>query len=111
MQGFLPRFASVQFVSFKYCGVHNTYFPDYQARAVEKKILNQLGRPNTSSFVTYAYCAGLHLDNDESVTHGWVIKRGIKVSLNAFPYFCVILISIGATPGVKFCVGELSSDP
>lgn len=73
--------------------------------------MNQLGCPNTSSFVTYAYCAGLHLDNDESVTHGWVIKRGIKVGSNASAYICTVLISIGAPPGVKFCVGELSFDP
>jgi hypothetical protein len=39
-------------------------------------MLNKLGRPDTSSFATYAYCASLHLDRDESVTHGWVIKRG-----------------------------------
>ena len=43
-------------------------------------MLNHLGRPDTSSFATYAYCAGLHLDNDESITHGWVIKRGKGVS-------------------------------
>ena len=42
-------------------------------------MLNRLGRPNTASFATYAYCAGLHLDNDESITHGWVIKRGKEV--------------------------------
>ncbi|KAF8219891.1 hypothetical protein L208DRAFT_1382841 [Tricholoma matsutake] len=63
MQGFLPNFAKEQY-----------------AKAAEKKLINHLGRPNTSSFVTYAYCAGLHVDNDESVTHGWVIKRGIKVT-------------------------------
>ena len=43
-------------------------------------MMNKLGRPNTSSFATYAYCAGLHLDRDESATHGWVIKRGKQVS-------------------------------
>jgi hypothetical protein len=42
-------------------------------------MMNRLGRPNTASFATYAYCAGLHLDSDESVTHGWVINRGKKV--------------------------------
>ena len=46
-----------------------------------KKLINQLGRPNTASFATYAYCAGLHLDTDESVTHGWVIKREKEVSI------------------------------
>jgi hypothetical protein len=51
-------------------------------KAVEKMMLNGLGRPNTASFATYAYCAGLHLDNDESITHGWVIKRGKEVTLN-----------------------------
>jgi hypothetical protein len=70
--------------------------------------VNQLGRPDTSSFVTYAYCAGLHLDNDESVTHGWVIKRGVKVGSNASAYFCMVLISIGAPPGVELRVGKLS---
>lgn len=44
-------------------------------------MINSLGRPNTSSFATYGYCAGLHLDNDETVTHGWVIKRGSAVML------------------------------
>ncbi len=43
-------------------------------------MVNKLGHPDTSSFATYAYCAGLHLDKDESVTHGWVIKRGKEVS-------------------------------
>jgi hypothetical protein len=60
--GFLPHFAAAQY-----------------KKAVEKKMLNRLGRPNTASFATYAYCAGLHLDNDESITHGWVIKRGKEV--------------------------------
>ena len=49
---------------------------------MEKKLVNMLGRPDTSSFATYAYCAGLHLDEDESVTHGWVIKRGKKVCIS-----------------------------
>jgi hypothetical protein len=47
---------------------------------VEKKMLNRLGRPNTAAFATFVYCAGLHLDNDESITHGWVIKHGKKVT-------------------------------
>ncbi|KAM6504362.1 hypothetical protein JOM56_001305 [Amanita muscaria] len=53
------------------------------------------GCPNTSSFVTYAYCAGLHLDTDESISHGWVIKRGMKVQRRESNFvwgnYCLIL--------------------
>jgi hypothetical protein len=50
-----------------------------QMKAKDKGLLNRFGRPNTSAFATYAYSAGLHLDSDESVTHGWVIQRGKEV--------------------------------
>jgi hypothetical protein len=64
-----------------------------------------------SSFATYVYCARLDVDNDKSVTHGWVIKCGKNVGLNAFPYFFMVLISIGDPPRVQFCVGKLPNDP
>ncbi|KDQ49801.1 hypothetical protein JAAARDRAFT_200555 [Jaapia argillacea MUCL 33604] len=56
--GILPHLALQQFKKACACG-----------------LLNILGRPKTSSFATFAYCAGSHLDYDESITHGWVVKR------------------------------------
>jgi hypothetical protein len=56
-------------------------------------MLNQLGHPNTASFAMYAYCAGLHLDNDKSVTHGWMIKCGKEASLSVFSDFSKDCIS------------------
>jgi hypothetical protein len=39
------------------------------------RLINKLGRPDVSSFSTFAYSAGLHLDDDNSVSHGWVLTR------------------------------------
>jgi hypothetical protein len=38
-------------------------------------------------FETYGYSAGLNLDNDESITHGWVMKHGKGVSLIILFFF------------------------
>ena len=48
--------------------------------ATENKLINDLGTPNVSSFVAYAYSAGLHVDKDICVSHGWVVERSPKVS-------------------------------
>jgi len=47
--------------------------------AQKSNIINDLERPNFASFVAFAYSAGLHLDNDECVSHGWVFNRPEKV--------------------------------
>jgi hypothetical protein len=55
VQGFLPNVAHKQF---------NV--------AQKSNIINDFGRPNFSSFVAFAYSAGLHVDEDECVSHGWI---------------------------------------
>jgi hypothetical protein len=42
--------------------------------------MNVLGYPNMSAFGTFAYCASAHLDNDDSATSGWVMRRPDSVS-------------------------------
>jgi hypothetical protein len=73
LRGFLPHRAHQQ----------------YKA-AQESLLINDLGRPNVSSFVAYAYAAGLHLDKDVCVSHGWVFERPPKVQLK---YVAVQLFS------------------
>jgi hypothetical protein len=41
--------------------------------ARENKLINDLSTPNVFSFVVYAYAAGLHVDDDICVSHGWVV--------------------------------------
>jgi hypothetical protein len=62
MKGFLPHLAYDQFNEAKNC-----------------LLINDLGRPDVSSFVGYGYSAGLHLDKDVCVSHGWVFKRSKEV--------------------------------
>ena len=57
MLGFLPPWAISQF-----------------EEAKKYKLLNDLGRPNVFSFAAYAYSAGLHLDRDICISHGWVFS-------------------------------------
>lgn len=52
----------------------------HKKTAVSKGMLNLLGHPYTSYSATPAYCTVLYLDNDESITHGCVIKRGKEVT-------------------------------
>lgn len=42
--------------------------------------MNALGTPDVSSFATYAYVAGVHLDDDDSFSVGWVARRSSKAS-------------------------------
>ena len=64
MEGFLPPWAYTQY-----------------KMAQKHLLLNDLGRPDVSSFAAYAYSAGLHLDDDICVSHGWVFSRSEKVCL------------------------------
>ncbi|KDQ56207.1 hypothetical protein JAAARDRAFT_194877 [Jaapia argillacea MUCL 33604] len=70
-------------------------------KALKCKMLNAVGQPETSSFATFAYCAGTHLDNDESASHGWVMERPKNMSRFqsnfVFPGFCLLVeLSQGA---------------
>jgi hypothetical protein len=49
-------------------------------------LLNPHGDPNINSFATFAYCAKMHVDNDDAPSCGWVTKRNIKVcsAINLF---------------------------
>ncbi|KAJ8701951.1 hypothetical protein PTI98_000701 [Pleurotus ostreatus] len=60
-------------------GLHAPFAKEQMATATEYQLLNALGRPDTSSFATYGYGAGQHIDKDESVTFGYVTKRSPKV--------------------------------
>lgn len=62
MRGFLPHLAYQQYCEAKKYGV-----------------INDLGRPDVSSFAAFGYSAGLHLDKDICVSHGWVFKRTEEV--------------------------------
>jgi hypothetical protein len=62
LMGFLPNLAYQQFQAAKKYG-----------------LINDLGRPDVSSFAAYAYSAGLHTDNDICASHGWVFKRSKEV--------------------------------
>lgn len=70
MQGFLPPWA------------YNQY-----NEAKRHHLLNDLGRPDVSSFAAYAYSAGLHLDRDICVSHGWVFNRSEQVHLIYIRHF------------------------
>lgn len=54
----------------------------FQAVATEAGLLNRYGAPNTQAFASYGYCAAMHIDNDDSVTMGWISSRSDQVSLN-----------------------------
>jgi hypothetical protein len=43
--------------------------------AKASNLINRLGRPDVSSFSTFAYSAGLHLDDDICISHGRVVQR------------------------------------
>ncbi|KAF7426598.1 hypothetical protein PC9H_008967 [Pleurotus ostreatus] len=60
-------------------GLHAPFAKEQMAIATEYQLLNALGRPDTSSFATYGYGAGQHIDKDESVSFGYVTKRSSKV--------------------------------
>jgi hypothetical protein len=62
--GFLPPWANQQYNEAKW-----------------HYLLNNLGSPDVSSFAAYVYFAGLHLNRDICITHGWVINRSEKVHL------------------------------
>lgn len=64
LRGFLPHSADEQY---------------YQAK--KNYLINDLGRPDVSSFAAYGYAAGLHVDRDICVSHGWVFQRSEHVCL------------------------------
>lgn len=64
MMGFLPHLAYEQYLA-----------------AESSNLINSLGRPNLSSFAAYGYSAGLHLDTDVCISHGWVFNRPKEVYL------------------------------
>jgi hypothetical protein len=50
-----------------------------QQVAIANNLINDMGYPNTSGFVTYGYAAGPHVDNDDTITSGWVVQRPVQV--------------------------------
>jgi hypothetical protein len=89
VQGFLPHLADQQ----------------YRA-AQEYGLINDLGRPEVSSFAAYGYSAGLHLDKDICTSHGWVFNRSKEV-------YCIQNMSFhnfspthlaGSSEGVQLCL-------
>jgi hypothetical protein len=64
MMGFLPHLAYKQY---------------FEARHYH--LINDLGRPNVTSFAAYAYSAGPHIDKDICVSHGWIVSRSEEVCL------------------------------
>ena len=61
-----------------------------QYKALSKKsksLRNILGYPTLSSFGTFAYCASLHIDKDDSATSGFVMKRPPNVSFSEVLWF------------------------
>ena len=71
MLGFLPPWACSQF-----------------QMAKESNLLNDLGQPNISIFTAYAYSAGLHLNWDICISHGWVFSRSEEVCLIYIVLWC-----------------------
>lgn len=51
-----------------------------QKASTKAETLNHLRTPNYSTFATYAYAAGPHLDEDDAPTSGWVCRRSSQVS-------------------------------
>ena len=58
---------------------HSVY-KQYQ-KAKKYHLINDLGRPNVSSFAAYAYSASLHIDKDVCLSHGWVYSHSKEVDL------------------------------
>lgn len=50
-----------------------------QDNATAGSLLNRYGVPNYQSFASYGYSAAMHIDNDDSVTVGWISARSSKV--------------------------------
>ena len=79
LKGFLPPFANAALVG------HLVYLEFrilkliLQDAAKLYGTLNRLHTPDYSTFATYAYAAGPHLDSDVAPSSGWVIKRASKV--------------------------------
>ena len=51
----------------------------FDQSATNELLLNSLGTPNLSQFVTFGYSAGSHLDRDDSPTVGRVFQRSDEV--------------------------------
>jgi hypothetical protein len=81
--------------------------------AREHKLINDLGTPNVSSFVAYAYSAGLHIDKDVCVSHGWVVERPSKVSLK-YVHYLSFLTQLTRFAGdkkrIELCVRRLQAN-
>ena len=90
LEGFLPPIALAMQVIFIFDFSFLAIQCILQAAAYKapSELLGPSGAPNPSAFSTFAYCAGAHVDNDDSPTIGRVLRRDpTRVSL---PFTCNI---------------------
>ncbi|KAF4584813.1 hypothetical protein EYR38_002044 [Pleurotus pulmonarius] len=59
------------------------YMPHYAYEqlnvAEESGLVNRFGAPDTASFASYGYSASFHVDNDDTITEGWVSGRSNRI--------------------------------
>jgi hypothetical protein len=80
----MSRLTAIQAISFSFLmGFLPPRAYHRYAKAKEYGLINDLGRPDVSSFATFAYAAGVHIDQDVCMSHGWVCSRSPQVFLNS----------------------------